>query len=241
MINNPIGNPPTSRARRAGRAARRYAGLAATSIGIGPAVKNMLPMLAGVLASKVLQKKFGDKTPESGNWTWKDYLVGALGGVGASFLSRALFKATPATAQKILEGSFLFIGAKILLEEVVPMSKTAEEWLGQNDFAPAGYLGDGDAYTISEDAPAYEVGDLFEGEDGSTYVLGADWRWRPADDSNRLLGEDDFAPAGEDDFAPAGYYGAEDQLLPPGRLGEVYAPGRLGSVPEAWIREMDRR
>jgi len=192
----------------------------------------MLPMLAGVTSAKLLQKKFGDKTSEDGNWTWKDYLVAALGGVGASFASRALFKASPATAQKILEGSFLFIGAKILLEEVVPMSTTAQNWLGGED-EPYSITGTGEE-------PAYQIGDLFEGEDGETYVLGEDWRWRPADDGNRLLGEDEFSPDEDSEYAP-GRMGGLGEVYQPGRLGEVYQPGRLGGVPDSWIRETERR
>lgn len=244
VVSNPIANPP-GRARRAASAARRYAGVAAGSIGLVPALKNMLPMLAGVVATKLIQKKFGDGTAENKSWTWKDYLVGALGGFGAAFISRGLFKGSPQTSQKILEGSFLFLGSKILLEEIVPMSKTAEEWLGQeDDFAPAGLLGTGqdEAYM----GQAYEVGDLLEADDGQTYVLGQDWRWRPADDGNRLLGEDDFAPAGQDEA----YMGQDEaymgeSLAPVARFGDaISVPGRLGgfgAVPAAWVAERDRR
>jgi len=93
------------------------------------------------------------------------------------------------------------------------------------------------------------VGDLLEADDGQTYVLGQDWRWRPADDSNRLLGEDEFAPAGQEEA----YMGQEEaymgeDVIPAGRFGgfgdALSVPGRLGgfgAVPAAWIAERDRR
>lgn len=214
-----VANPPKrTRARRAAAAVGRGLG----ALGIGAALRSMLPMVAGALAAKLGQKKFGSGKDEDagGGWEWKDYLIGGLGALAASMLSRHVMRSNPATAQKVLEGGLLILAFKLVTQEIVPMSDTAKGWLGDN----------------AQAAPGYEVGDLAEGADGQTYVLGSDWRWRPVDAGNRLLGAAD-----DDDFT------ISDALVSPGRLGadeydfsdSLVSPGRLGAVPANWIKEAD--
>ena len=232
VVRNPGGeelmfiNPPESRARRyarrAGTAARGFLG----SSGIAGAARSMIPMVLGALAAKVAQKRFGDKTSEdaAGGWTWKDYLVGAAGGLVASLGSRYLFKTNPQTSQKVLEGAFTILLFKLITQEIVPMSKTAKDWLGADDM-----LGEGEGTWGQEtwsgadegtwSGYGYGVGDLAETPDGMQYILGADGQWRPIDSSNRLIG------AGEDVFGAMVEPSAMgDAVVPPGRFGEALSP-----------------
>jgi len=213
VVSNPVANPPKKRsyARRAAAAAGRGAGW----LGLGAVARSILPMLAGAVAAKIVAKKFGSGADEDkgGGWDWKDYLIGGLGVVGASLLSRTLMRSSPATSQKILEGGFLILAYKILTQEIAPMSPTVKGWLGEANETGA--------------EAGYQVGDLAEGADGEVYVLGQDYRWRPADSNNRAISAADD----DDDFAPAGL---EDVMQQPGRLGDVMQmPGRLGASPSA--------
>jgi hypothetical protein len=207
-----IGNPP-SRARRIARRGGQFLG----SSGIAGAAKSMLPMLVGAIAAKIAQKKFGDKTEETGNWTWKDYLTGAAGTLVAGLGTKYLFKANPATSQKVLEGGFLILAFKLLTNELVPKSDTAKEWLGAEGGDDGIVLGGDDEGSWA----GMDVGDLYESQDGQTYVLGADGFWRPWDSSNRAL-------------PPATAEGFGETLSPPGRLGgfgeTLSPPGRLGGI-----------
>ncbi len=169
---------PESRFRRV----RRHAtGLAAKS-GLTASMHKLLPMVAGALAAKLAQKKFGDGTEETGNWTWKDYLTGALGVAAVSWASKGLFKGRPGTSQAIMDGGMLILAYKIITNEIVPMSETAQKWLGQDDGTGAQPDDEG-----SWAAGGFSVGDLYEDDSGVTYVLGADGLWRTADNSHRQL------------------------------------------------------
>jgi len=143
-------------ARRTVRRARRAVGM------LGPvegAAKSMLPMFAGMLSAKVVQRKFGGGKSELENWEWKDYLMGALGTAGASVLSKSVLKLSAAQQQKVLEGGMFFLLSKALLTELVPMSDTAKEWLG-------------------EDGRTWRAGDRYVNQGtGETFVLGENGEW----------------------------------------------------------------
>jgi len=231
-------NPPGG-FRRAARRVRHTGGKFLGATGIAGAAKSMIPMVLGALAAKLAQKRFGDKTSEdaSGGWTWKDYLVGAAGGLVASLGSRYLFKANPQTSQKVLEGAFTILLFKLITQEIVPMSSTAKDWLGADDM-----LGEGETWsgygqeTYGQETygqETYGIGDLFESPEGVQYVLGADGQWRPIDSSNRLIGDvDDFAAMVEpsamgEALSPVSRFG--DSLLTPGRFGqETYGQETYG-------------
>ena len=186
--------------------------LAGTSI--PTAMRSMLPMTAGALLAKVSQKRFGDKTAEDGNWTWKDYVAGGLGALAASLGSRYLLRATAATQQKVLEGGLLILVFKLITQEIVPMSSTAMEWLG-------------------EDGETYRAGDLYETEAGETYVLGAggEWKYLPANtgaqfEQGGFVGENEpVSPPGRLGASPIvprarRRVGGNEPVMRPGYLGE---------------------
>jgi len=162
------------------RRARRAVGV------LGPiegAAKSMLPMLAGALSAKVVQRKFGGGPSELENWEWKDYLMGGLGTIGAGLLAKSALRMTQAQQQKILEGGLLYLAMKAVTTELVPKSATAMAWLG-------------------EDGNEYRPGDTYTSQTGETFVLGESGDWQsqtnvPArlvgatieDESEVLLGE----------------------------------------------------
>jgi hypothetical protein len=215
-------NPRGGRMRRAARRGGQFLGAS----GIAGAAKSVFPMLLGAFACKVAQKKFGDKTEESGNWTWKDYMTGVLGTFVAGLGAKYVFRASPATSQKVLEGGLLILAFKLITNELVPKSETAKAWLGDD--------GDGMGADDEGSYSGFGVGDLYESEDGQTYVLGDDGYWRPWDSSHRALPAPAVAPAvfGEELQPPGRLGGFGEELQPPGRLGgfgeELSPPGRLG-------------
>jgi hypothetical protein len=206
---------PESRWRRA----RRHAGGIAEKTGISASLKKMLPMVAGAIACKLAQKKFGDGTEETGNWTLKDYLTGALGVVAVSWASKGLFKSNPKTAQHIMDGGMLILCYKLITNELVPMSDTAKQWLGQDDGTGANDEG---SWT-----QGFSVGDLYEDDSGVTYVLGQDGYWRPADNDHRVMGG---AGGVAGALVQPGPQLGEDYPFPAGIGGELVQPGpQLGN------------
>lgn len=196
---------------------------------IPTAVRSMLPMTAGALLAKVSQKRFGDKTAEDGNWTWKDYVAGGLGALVGSLASRHLLKATAATQQKVLEGGLLILTFKLITQEVVPMSTTAMEWLG-------------------EDGNSYTVGDVYRTEAGEQYKLGSNgqWEYLPANTGAQFqqggyiggnepvsrpgrLGGSPVVPR-----APQRPMGGNEPVQRPGYLGDDYEDAWGGSGGAIW-------
>lgn len=192
--------------------------LAGTSI--PNAMRSMLPMTAGALLAKVSQKRFGDKTAEDGNWTWKDYVAGGLGALAASLGSRYLLRATANTQQKVLEGGLLILTFKLITQEIVPMSTTAMEWLG-------------------EDGNTYRAGDLYETEAGEQYMLGAggEWQYLPAN-TGAQFEQGGFVGESEP-VSPPGRLGASPIVPRAPRRGvagnePVMRPGYLGEDDDDW-------
>lgn len=228
-------NPELTRYRARRYARRAYQGGRGGLAGIAGSVKNSIPMLVGALATKLVQRKWGDKTAESANWTWKDYLMGLVGGLAASLLAKHALRLSPHTSQRILEGSLLLVGYKIVTNELAPMSPTVSEWIGQDvegsdaemyirglDAIPSdeGSWSGSEPYVVGQDVEGEdwegaEPGDISEDEAGRPYVLGKDGNFRPVDDSHRAV---------------IGGFG--EVLQTPSRLGEVVqAPTRLGAAP----------
>lgn len=192
VITNPAPAPNPKRRRRRnpsaiGGATRGFLGP------IEPAIRAAIPGLIGAMAGKLAQRRWGNGAAENENWTWKDYAFGSLGVLGAQLAAKHLFRASAQTQQQIMTGGLLLMGFKLLTNEIIPMSATAHKWLG-------------------EDGEEYLPGDTYATAMGEAFVLGSDGQWRPADSSDRLLG---------------------DTLSPPGRLGDVLSPpGRLGQDEE---------
>lgn len=174
--------------------------------GIPGAAKSMLPMISGAMLAKLAQKRFGDKTHESSNWTWKDYAAGGIGSLVASIAARHLLRASAATSQKVLEGGLLILAFKAITQEIVPMSAAATSWLG-------------------EDGEQYTAGDLYQTDEGETYLLGENGEWT---DITTYLPE---TTGCNDEQTAIG-----DMVVEPGPLGDIVAPpGPLGDAfDDAW-------
>lgn len=211
------GNPPGTWGKRARRAVHHGRGFIG-GMGIGEALKTMAQGMIGAAAGMLVRKKFGTVSNFSDNWEMKDYLMAGLGGVGAAMVAKLAFKASPATSRNIMVGGLALVGIKLLQDELIPKNATLQSWFGAES-AEGSWQGIG-----AEDA--LMVGDVQMGDDGAAYVYGEDGQWRPADDSHRLSGPDEFSglvPPG--DLGDENYYnGIGDEysygaLVPPGNLG----------------------
>ena len=127
---------------------------------VEPALKNAIAGLSGAMAAKLIQRRWGGGSSESDNWDWKDYLFAALGTLGAGIGSKYLFRASSATQAKVMAGGLILIGYKLITNELVPLSATAETWLG-------------------EDGNQYKSGDRFVSPNGESYILGSNGEWLP--------------------------------------------------------------
>jgi len=224
---NPAPRPASKwrgRARRAVSHARGFLG----GTGIGGALRSLFPLTIGAMAAKIAQRKFGDKTSEDGNWTWKDYMLAAVGTGVVGLGSRYLLKINPATSQKVIEGGLLLIAYKIITNELAPMNSTVKEWIGGPDEGvPIGYMGADEGSW-----QGFSIGDLYEDAYGRTFMLAEDGSWQNVAEDDRMMG------AGEEygSLVPPGAYGqdaygqdAYGDLVPPGRMGaDDYWPAGKG-------------
>ena len=177
-----------SRARRYGRKAREYAGKAIAGVNVGGALRSTLPLLIGALAAKFAAKKFtSDAASEGDNWTWKNYGLALVGGFVAAVATSAIFKSHKGTAQKVLEGALLLTAYKVFVNEIAAQNDSLKTWFGGGEGAypdMSGYdfegLGAGET-----DYGAAAPGDLWQGADGESYVMGEDYQWRPVGGMNR--------------------------------------------------------
>lgn len=223
MHTNPAPSRWRSRAKRAYQETRGFLG----GTGIGGALRSLFPLTIGAMAAKIAQRKFGDKTAEDGNWSWKDYMLAAVGTGVVGLGSRYLLRINPATSQKVIEGGLLLIAYKIITNELAPMNSTVREWIGQDEGVPIGYMGAADEGSWS----GFSVGDLYEDAYGRTFMLAEDGTWQDVSEVGRLgaWGQDDTygdalvrpGAMGQDDT-----YG--DDLVRPGAYGaaDYWAPGK---------------
>ncbi len=127
------------RTRRAPRRRRnpsrvgRYAKSTILGVNIPGAVKNVLPLLLGALAGKVMAKKFSDTGGEKQDWGWNNYLLCLAGGLIAAVGNQAVFRGSKGTSQKIFEGALLITAYKFFTGEIAPKNATLENWFGQTD------------------------------------------------------------------------------------------------------------
>jgi hypothetical protein len=199
--------PPAKRAMKKNPSAR---GILEGTV-IPGAAKNLLPMVGGALLTKVAQKRFGDKTSETANWTWKDYLAGFVGAFGGSLLARFALGSSQRTQQKILEGGLLVLSFKLITQELVPLSDAAQEWLGED-----------------EDGEEWRPGDTYRDADGNEWILGEDAEWYAYDPQKGQWAPKDVSGV----VQPPGRLGGVVQ--PPGRLGGIPTPNNpfMGEIPK---------
>lgn len=228
---NPAPGRWRARARRAYTATRGFL----SGTGIGGALRSLFPLTIGAMAAKITQRKFGDKTAEGSNWTWKDYLLAGLGTGVVGLGSRYLLRINPATSQKIMEGGLLLIAYKLITNEVAPMNSELSKWIGADEGVPIGY---GYGYMGAADEGSwsgFSIGDLYEDAYGRTFMLAEDGTWQDVTDTGRLLGGYGQDTYGDALVTPGGYgqdtYGQDtygDALTTPGRMGQDFWPSGKG-------------
>jgi hypothetical protein len=215
------------------------------------AASDLMPMLAGALLAKFAGKKFAS-TPgaETDNWSWQNYLWGAGGGIGGALLAHSIFGTSSRTAQKALEGAFLFLGMKAFTTELAPKNSTLMSWFGQDETAelspeymgaipaylgaipnylgevtaiPAG-MGQEDTYIDWSGMGAIGAeGDMVQDEEGNIYSMDERGEWNDVSEQDRYLGEDDEEGGTEDmeqEDAEEGWSGENVEYLPKG-MGET--------------------
>jgi len=153
--------------KRTVRRARRAVGV------LGPiedAAKDMLPMSAGMLGAKVVQRKFGNGHSELEEWDWKDYLMGGLGTLATQLGAKHILRVPAKTQKEIIKGGMFYLLTKAVLTELVPLSDTAKEWLG-------------------EDGRVYKPGDTYvQPQTGETFVLGESGDWAAQSNMRQMVG-----------------------------------------------------
>lgn len=205
-------NPST--AKKAAKASGRYARRTIAGVNMGGAVRSVIPLFLGFCSAQFVAKKFGDVGGATENWSWKEYLLGPLGGFLVAAATSAVFKAKGPTAQKVFEGALAYTMWQFWRNEVIVTNDTLEEWFGEDDYDLPLYDGIGadeddwihpDYQGVGEDDEA-EPGDLWDEGDGNYQVLGADYKWRPIDDMQRVAGMGDsvtpFNPTMGDSVTP---------------------------------------
>lgn len=154
-------NPSTRRKAIVRRASSTIAGLNPMS-----ALKNAIPLTAGMLGSKFFAKRLGAGASEldPDSWTWRSYLQMAAGGFATGIVANMLKRGT---GQKALEGALSLLAYELMQNELIAPSETMSGWLGEDD-EPFIYGDDGepipldDSYRMQLDLP-----ELPEGMEGA--------------------------------------------------------------------------
>jgi len=165
--------------RAASRARSTFSGL-----NIKGALKNQLPMMAGMLGAKWAAKRFGEAATETdpGSWNYMSYIKAAIGAIGAAVVAQNI---KPGCGQKVLEGGLLYTGFKLLENEVISQNEWATEQFGAEEYFPSEYL--------SGDDDGYQPGDVASNAAGTPYLLGADYEWQELPESG-MAGQDALKP-----------------------------------------------
>jgi len=226
-------NPTPRRASYARRAATSARGLL-TSLAPLHTAKAAAVNLAGMMLAQFCSKKFGGDSPggSKDNWSKRNYLFALLGGFAGAALADMIKKGS---GKNVLQGALALVGYQVFVNEIAPQNAFLQSNFGEDE----ALLGYGYGYGYGEEEGlhpdyqgfgGYDVGDTYQDDAGTEYVLGSNGYWSPTDDSNRLLTGDDSELLADDSELLAGY--GED-LVAPGRLGgygeDLVAPGRLGS------------
>lgn len=208
-------NPRRTSIRKTTRRAASSIRKSFMGLNVGSALKDIPAFQAGMFAAKFAAKKFGDNRatetdPES--WSWDSYLKGAFGAIAAGIIAQ---KIKPGSGQNVLRGGLNLMIFKLIENEWIPKSEFATAHFGQDD-----------------ELPGYVLGEVYENEEGTPYMLGEDGEWAPADDRHRLPEDAEAMMGGydDDDDELLG-----DELQPPGRLGgnDLEPVGPLGADPYA--------
>jgi hypothetical protein len=143
------------------------------------AFRTAWPMLIGALAAKFAAKRFvTEPGGEGDDWTWKHYLFGLLGAGIAGVGTSAIFKGR-ASAQHVFQGGLLLMGYKFFINEVAAKNEKMSEWFSGEEEVPEEALPEVSGQQMLPGSISWD-------ERGKPYVLGADYTWKPIDESHRL-------------------------------------------------------
>lgn len=199
----PARKNPTRRRRSPARRnpSKAYSRARSTFMGLNipQALKDQIPMLAGMMGAKWMAKRFDPAASETdpGSWNWSSYLKAGLGAVATAIIAQNIKRGT---GQKVLSGGLAYVSFKLVQNELIADSTW---WSGQfgaeDDYVPDEYAGAG-----------YVPGDV-EYSGGQGYLLGEDEQWR----------ELPSGYSGQADLRPVGRLGADytSPLEPVGPLG----------------------
>jgi hypothetical protein len=125
------------------RAVRRAGGMFASS-GVGGGFKSALPVLAGMIFAKFVQRRFGFGGSEAdvATWTWKDYLLAALAGVGGGVIAHRALGMSKDIGEKFMAGGLGFAGFKAAENYLIQKSPTATKFLGEDETPQLEGMGD---------------------------------------------------------------------------------------------------
>ena len=226
----PSKNEIAKAARAIAARGRSHAKLSFAGLHIGEAAKNGLSVGLGILAAQFAAKKFTDGGGANENWGWKQYIAGPLGGLAVGFAVSAVLGGRTKIAQNVFTGAIAYTAWKAFHDEVVTGNSTLEKYFGQDDVDGVGFFGEelhpdyqgaDDGVAIGEEPVA--IGDMYQGQDGEQYVMGANG-WYPIDESHRM------PPGG-------GMMGDDNARIDP-RMGDdiVRVNPRMGSIDQDFRR-----
>jgi hypothetical protein len=194
------------------RRRRRNPGLASRAKGvlsvkgIREAAVGALRQTGGALLSQFFAKKFAEGGGANDpNWTYKNYLLNALGALAAGVAAEVV---RPGVGKDFLKGGLTLLAYKIFVNEVAP----------QNEFLMTNF---GDSDMDME----YPEGDVYQDANGREYLLGQDGFWRPTDETHRL-GEALISPSaiGDEYVSPGTLAPMGSTLATPSSLGAYEDP-----------------
>lgn len=190
----------TYRSRAVSRARSTFNGL-----NIKGALKNQIPMLAGMFGAKFAAKKFGESASETdpGTWNYMSYIKAGIGAVATAFVAQNIKRGS---GQKVLEGGLAYVAFKLVQNELIANNTWASEQFGAEEYYPSEYL---EGY--GDDDDDYEPGEIATNSVGEPYLLGDDYQWQKL---------------------PEGSMSGPSAMKPVGRLGSVMQQvGPLGMAP----------
>lgn len=147
---------PTTRRSIVRRASNTLAGL-----NVMGAVKESIPLTAGMLGAKFFAKRFGAGADQSdpASWNWRSYLQMAGGAFATGLVSNMIKRGS---GQKALAGGMSLLIYELIQNEFVATNDTMAGWLGEDYEAEPFLLGSNggqipldDSYRMQLEIPEY--------------------------------------------------------------------------------------
>lgn len=153
----------TYKSRAVSRARSTFSGL-----NIKGALKNQIPMMAGMFGAKWAAKRFGEQASETdpSSWNYMSYIKAGLGALATAFVAQNIKRGS---GQKVLEGGLAYVAFKLVQNELIAGNTWASEQFGAEQYYPSEYL---------DGADEYSPGDVEINGAGEHYLLGQDYQWQ---------------------------------------------------------------